>query len=235
MASIITTAIVTAETPNPDQGIQLSSEDLVYPLPFLDNWDYIEITARFAVNSSDAISSGQRAGFGVCHGKVNPFKGGATTCVNFAGFSLGTTWTYNAGPPPYYTASYTPYTQRGTYTGSSTGTSSGIASLVGTNPKRTILSVLIKKTGTPLVLATWNTANTAAYPTFEEYMDWVYQRDSTIDASTDKYIQGSVQSEQGDLTFTELDESTGTLDHLNFSWPISQPLVIYDLRVRRWR
>jgi len=231
MARIISTTFSSGE-PTTDQGIRLVNEDMVIPLPRLDQWNHIEIAMQMAINGNQPMVS-PVLGMGVCHGKVRPFKGGATTVTNFFGVYFDT-MTYTVATPPYYAVTSWGVWQHGaTIDGTGGSGACRMASLIGTTPGRTTVSIVIRKT-TPKVCLLYCILPAAPDTSVTEYMEFMYQR-TPINNAFKLYRGANAGRHIAQVANPELvSESFGKFDHFNLSWTGSQPLHVYDVRIRNW-
>lgn len=87
-----------------DVRAALSNSTLRRLLSIGTNWTKVRVGIRFSLLDTGAeLTSTPMLAMGVCSGTANPVNNGSATTDNFVGMrTTATSWTRNAGPPPYY-------------------------------------------------------------------------------------------------------------------------------------
>jgi hypothetical protein len=212
-----------------ERRVVLGAESLVRKLTIGTDWNSIVIGMRFIVNPNGNISSflnnSRRLAFGLCSGP----NGWTKTPANWVGLSVApAAHTYNAGPPAYYSLSAASNLGMVRRVGA---TITSIATTSNTNywhasPEllRNIWVLQITK-GVPN-WAVINYPNTTSPPDGTSAL-----LDQAMETPGVSFVTG-----YGGTTFTiasNLDETPGSLDHVNVAWLISSRLLEVD--EIRWR
>lgn len=158
-----------------DKALRLGNEEFLRKLSFGTDWRYIRIGIRWGANMSGTLG-GRDFVIGVNNGTTYGYRDANT--IEFVGATLAhgsTTWTYNAGPPAYFT-----YGWYRTYTRLNGVTQSYISSSIGVwgpvLPTRNLLFLdVVKRTGTGLMSAGLLQPYSAATAQTDWTQDWLYR------------------------------------------------------------
>lgn len=227
-ADIITTA--------GDKRISLTgSQPMVRVMNIGSDWTKLRIGMRLAVNSSGLnLDGATQLALGVCAGTASPY-GDPVSTTHFIGWRRAvSTWTYNAGPPAYFSSSggFNLIKKVGITVTSNPGTEYAQA-IISADPTvmQGVVIQLMKFGGTMRFWATHQAGLSFSNLTDDLLYNYVNEESRFSDMIPSGWSWGAAS---GFLSVAFDEGVDGALNCLNLYWNGADPLEVSGLVYKRW-